>query len=129
MAVQSALDAGEAVGYREIVQRLGRRDRRVAHAALNPMSLRSSGGSAPGAAADGAAGGGGGGAELASKGEMLVELLIGSSMLCVTPLCAAVLSIDCRSSLGISLLSKGLAPMSLARPTSCAKCPAIPRMV
>ena len=67
VAVQSALDAGEAVGYREIVQRLGRRDRRVAHAALNPISLRSGGGGAAGAGVDGASGCVSG-AELASKG-------------------------------------------------------------
>ena len=103
VAVQSALDAGEAVGYREIVQRLGRRDRRVAHAALNPMSLRSSGGSAPGAAMDGAAGGGSGGAELASKGMMRVELLVVGSLFCATRSSAAAMSTDYRYSLSITI--------------------------
>ncbi|KAK9836101.1 hypothetical protein WJX81_001384 [Elliptochloris bilobata] len=67
VAVQSALDAGEAVSYREIVQRLDRRDRRVAHAALNPITLRSGGGSGPCAAPDGGLVGGSSGVELASK--------------------------------------------------------------
>jgi hypothetical protein len=58
LAVQSALDAGEAVTYPEIVQRLGRRDRRVAQAARGPAALR--GGAGAGDAAGGAGGAGGG---------------------------------------------------------------------
>jgi hypothetical protein len=66
VAVQSALDAGEAVTYPEIVQRLGRRDRRVAQAALGPAALR--GGSGGGAGDAGGGGGGSNGLEQPPKG-------------------------------------------------------------
>lgn len=76
VAVQSALDVGEAVSYREIVQRLGRRDRRMAHAAVNPITLRSGGGGGGGhgGGGDGSSGGngGGGGNELPAKGAHVV---------------------------------------------------------